>query len=92
MIEPNTIETFKNKMIDVNNLPEFPGFTVYDAETGEQVGVHNGYKYMNFAITEKAEIMLHERARNGNLKNCIALPKNDIKYIIQLGNGECYKW
>ena len=73
-------------MIDFDKLPEFEGFTVYDKESGDPL-----------QPDEKIEgipTVMHVLAEDGTLYIAICnpdgLPKN--KYIIQLGNGECYKW
>lgn len=90
-------------MIDINTLPEFPGFTVYDAETGEPV------KQINIGIThndiDDAFMLAQDGkvfeiddgwwARNEDGK-CLAREVCETphrnKYIIQLGTGECYRW
>ena len=68
-------------MIDFDKLPEFTGFTVYERETGEPV----------LPQYDEAQYVL---SQNGNLYEAICaiegIPKG--KYIIQLGNGEYYKW
>lgn len=70
-------------MIDYDKLPEFGGFTVYDRKTGEPALP----QYDN----DKVQYVL---SQNGNLYEAICaiegIPKG--KYIIQLGNGEWYKW
>lgn len=68
-------------MIDLDKLPEFTGFTVYDRETGEPVLPHY----------DEAQYVL---SQNGNLYEAICATEGILKgkYIIQLGNGEYYKW
>lgn len=85
-----SVTTFKERerdigMIDVNKLPEFSGFTVYDAETGEPIQPD--------AKVDGVETVMHVLAEDGTLyiANCACegLPKG--KYIIQI-NGDYYRW
>lgn len=67
-------------MIDLDKLPEFEGFTVYNRETGEPVlPQYNGAQYV--------------LSQNGNLYEAICATEgiSKDKYIIQLRNGEYYK-
>ncbi len=77
-------------MIDLKKLPEFPGFTVYDAETGDPIDAEK--ELPNEAITgclflgEDGELLVDGICGS----EMMALPKG--KYIIQLGTGEMYRW
>ena len=86
-----SVTTFKDGkrdsgMIDVNKLPEFPGFTVYDAETGEPIQPDTK--------VDDVETVMHILAEDGTLyiANCACegLPKG--KYIIQMDDGTFYRW
>lgn len=87
-------------MIDFDKLPEFEGFTVYDRETGEQVKptdikLSNGRTLYcfgdKFGFDEDGTFGVipldAEDWRTGMID-----VKKEGKYIIQLGNGEYYKW
>lgn len=90
-------------MIDANKLPEFPGFSVYDIETGEKVEPHDGMSIYYGDLLLKNPIsgreVIFALDEDGAL--CI-VPKEQAyqayrvskegKYIIQLGNGEYYRW
>lgn len=92
-------------MIDFDKLPEFEGFTVYDRETGEPVEPHDGMSIycgdllLKDPISYSSSKMVFALDEDGAL--CIT-PKEQAyqayrvskegKYIIQLGNGEYYKW
>lgn len=86
-------------MIDFNKLPEFTGFTVYDKESGEPVKptdikISNGETLFDiedkFGFDEDGNFGIipidAEQWRTG------LVYVNKGKYIIQLGNGEYYKW
>lgn len=86
-------------MIDFDKLPEFEGFTVYDRESGEPVKptdikISNGETLFDikdkFGFDEDGNFGIipidAEQWRTG------LVDVNKGKYIIQLGNGECYKW
>lgn len=67
-------------MIDVNKLPEFPGFTVYDATSGINMdemiyATDNDELYEDFIAMECGK----------------DIPKEG-KYIIQMGTGDYYRW
>ncbi len=92
-------------MIDVNKLTEFPGFTVYDAETGERVEPHDGMSIYCRDLLLKNPISLSGRemifALDEDGALCIVSKEQacqayrvskEGKYIIQLGNGDYYKW
>ena len=66
-------------MTDINSLPEFLGFTVYDAETGDPdirvVIDGQGNFFEDYICLECGKVYV---------------PRG--KYIIQLGAGENYRW
>ena len=70
-------------MIDVNKLPEFPGFTVYDIKTGQP---NYNAIYAKDANGEDRLYRTYIAMEYGN-----DIPKEG-KYIIQMGTGEYYKW
>lgn len=80
-------------MIDYDNLPEFPGFTVYDKETGDEINHEEIAKELGchpvladeMAITEDGFMYFTD-----STGNWYSVPK-DGKYIIQI-NGEYYRW
>ena len=85
-------------MIDYDNLPEFPGFTVYDRETGEpgkptDIKISNGETLFDiedkFGFDEYGNFGIisidAEQWRTG------LVDVNKGKYIIQIGT-EMYKW
>lgn len=90
-------------MIDVNKLPEFPGFTVYDAETGKPVKqINKGYRFNDaydaFMLSQDGKIFEIEDGWWGANEDGRCLCRevcetpHSNKYIIQMGTGEYYKW
>lgn len=87
-------------MIDFDKLPEFPGFTVYDRETGEPVKptdikLSNGMTLFcygdKFGFDEDGTLGVIPLDAEGWRTGLVDV-KKEGKYIIQLGNGEYYKW
>lgn len=70
-------------MIDASKLPEFPGFSVYDAETGEPI-----YDAI-YATDVNGEDQLY---RNYIAMECGNEVPRAGSYIIQMGTGEYYRW
>lgn len=89
-------------MIDFNKLKMFPGFTVYDRVTGEQVkevetidedGFDMGTHVVSYSTGDQFYLDQEGRLRvflDINGVDCI-VPLCD-KYIIQIGSGEMYRW
>lgn len=73
-------------MIDVNNLPEFPGFTLLDAETGKPIN-NGAIRY--YALSSDGELFDDGWGRMEDSDGAV-LPKG--KFIILLKTGEMYRW
>ena len=87
------------EMIDFDKLPEFEGFTVYDRESGEPVKptdikISNGNTLFDigdkFGFDEYGTLGVIPLDADEWRTGLVDVDKG--KYIIQLGNGEWYKW
>lgn len=81
-------------MIDVNKLPEFPGFTVYDAETGQRItakDIDDHFNKNDWLVVDEEGLLIIPYHPEEYGTSCFEIPKKG-KYIIQLGTGECYRW
>lgn len=87
-------------MINFDKLTEFEGFTVYDRESGEPVKptdikLPNGNTLFDigdkFGFDEDGTFGIIPLNAEDWRTGMIDI-KKEGKYIIQLGNGEYYKW
>lgn len=88
--EENT-ELLRKNMIDFSDIPEFPGFTVYDKYTNDPVDPFTLDELKGKAMT--GDMYLSEDGElvcDGVFGNQV-FPFNEDKYIIQIG-GAFYRW
>ena len=71
-------------MPDEKLISEWPGFTVYDAESGENLSDKQLYLL-------DPEGQLVKAVFNGN-SVVLVRPMKKGKYIIQFGSGKCMVW
>ncbi len=83
-------------MADPTTLPEFPGFTIYDAESGEPISdtleFEDEIHYTDWLTTGRTAFLAVPYPEKVNIPyETLAIPK-DGKHIIQMGDGRMYRW
>lgn len=83
-------------MINYDNLPEFPGFTVYDRETGEPITdvnlpIEEEIHYSDWLPLGQKVFIAVPYPESGSVPNEILTIPRDSTHIIQIGT-EMYKW
>lgn len=81
-------------MIDVNKLPEFPGFTVYDAKTGEPLtakDIDPNLSKNDWLVADEEGLLIIPYYPEKYNSSCFEVPRRG-EYIVQMGTGEMYRW
>jgi len=65
-------------------ISEWPGFTVYDAETGENLS-----DYQLYLLDPEGNLV--KTVYNGN-SVVLVRPRKTGKYLVQFGNGKYLRW